>query len=93
MRMFLTGLVAASIGLAAVSSVAQPTSPTGELAYCEQLFAIHERYLKRQGFYGEHNDPKADLGISLCRDRRLAEGIAILEGKLTRARFPLPARG
>lgn len=64
-----------------------------ELAYCEQLFALHERYLSHLARRGSQmRDGRADLAIDLCRRQRTAEGIPILEGKLTRARFELPSR-
>lgn len=72
----------------------QPPPPQSrELAYCEEMFAIHERHLLPRDFDGnERRDPMADLAVDLCRRQRLGEGIAILEGKLRRARWPLPER-
>ena len=70
---------------------AQP--PSREQAYCEELFAIHERYLLPRGFDGnELRDPMADLAVDLCRRGRAQEGIPILESKLRRASWPLPER-
>ncbi len=67
--------------------------PSRDLAYCEALFATHERYLLPLGFDGnERRDPMADLAVDLCRRDRTQEGIPILEGKLRRARWPLPER-
>lgn len=70
-----------------------PAPPSRELAYCEEMFAIHERYLLPRGFDGdERRDPMADLAVDLCRRQRPQEGIAILEAKLRQARWPLPTR-
>jgi hypothetical protein len=69
------------------------TPPSRELAYCEEMFAIFERYLMPMDWEGnERRDPQADLAVDLCRRNRLNEGIPILEGKLRRARWPLPQR-
>jgi hypothetical protein len=72
----------------------QPPAPRSpEVAYCEEMFAIFDRYLQPRDFDGnERRDPMADLGVDLCRRNRANEGIAILEGKLRRARWPLPER-
>lgn len=86
--------IAAALSLSIVGC--QPASPPArnpELAYCEELFAIHERYLLPRGFDGnDRRDPMADLAVDLCRRGRAQEGIPILEGKLRRARWPLPER-
>lgn len=83
-------IVALSL-LAAGCAAKQPPSP--ELAYCEEMFAIFERYLMPMDWAGnERRDPQADLAIDLCRRGRLNEGIPILEYKLRRARWPLPQK-
>ncbi|MBX3501191.1 MAG: hypothetical protein KF889_17260 [Alphaproteobacteria bacterium] len=70
-----------------------PAPPSRELAYCEEMFAIHERYLLPRDFHGnERRDPMADLAVDLCRRNRANEGIPILEHKLRQWRWPLPAR-
>jgi hypothetical protein len=67
--------------------------PSRELSYCEELFAIHERYLLPRGFDGnQRRDATADLAVDLCRRGRANEGIPILAGKLRSARWPLPER-
>lgn len=72
----------------------QPPAPQSrELAYCEEMFAIHERYLQPRDFDGnERRDPMADLAVDLCRRNRAHEGIPILESKLRRSGWPLPPR-
>lgn len=72
----------------------QPAAPrTPEVAYCEEMFAIFERYLMPMDWAGnERRDPQADLAVDLCRRGRANEGIPILEYKLRRARWPLPQR-
>jgi hypothetical protein len=86
------GWIAAALLVPIVACQPVPT-PSRELAYCEELFAIHERYLLPRGFDGnERRDPMADLAVDLCRRQRFNEGISILEGKLRSARWPLPER-
>ncbi len=72
----------------------QPAPPLSrEQAYCEEMFAIFERHLMPMDWQGnERRDPMADLAVDLCRRNRAQEGIPILEGKLRRARWPLPQR-
>lgn len=91
-------LIAALLCASPLMASAQQTMPQTDIrsdrAYCEQLFVIHERYLVPRGFYGQfRGDAGADLGIDLCRRQRTAEGISILERKLTTAGFRLPERG
>jgi hypothetical protein len=75
------------------SACAPKAPPSPELAYCEEMFAIFERYLMPMDWNGnERRDPQADLAIDLCRRGRHVEGIPILEYKLRRARWPLPQR-
>lgn len=84
--------IAAALLLQIAGCQPAPT-PSRELAYCEELFAIHERHLLPLGFDGnERRDPMADLAVNLCRRGRAQEGIPILESKLRRARWPLPER-
>ena len=80
--------------LLALAAGCQPKpAPSPELAYCEAMFATFERYLLPIDLDGnQRRDPMADLAVDLCRRGRLAEGIPILEGKLNRARWPLPPR-
>ncbi len=84
--------IAAALSLLVAGCQPAPT-PSRDLAYCEELFAIHERYLLPRGFDGnDRRDPMADLAVDLCRRNRAQEGIPILEGKLRQARWPLPER-
>ncbi|MBM3619386.1 MAG: hypothetical protein FJX20_01745 [Alphaproteobacteria bacterium] len=84
--------IAAALLLAIVGCQPAPT-PSRDVAYCEELFAIHERYLLPRGFDGnDRRDPRADLAVDLCRRGRTQEGIPILEDRLRRARWPLPER-
>ena len=69
-----------------------PPPPSPELAYCEELFAIVERYLLPIGGRGQQHDRQADFALALCHRGSLAEGVAILEDKPQRARWPLPQR-
>lgn len=83
----------AAASLIAIVGCQPAPPPSREQAYCEELFAIHERYLLPLGFDGnERRDPMADLAVDLCRRGRASEGLPILEGKLRAARWPLPVR-
>lgn len=83
----------AALSLLAAAGCQPAAPPSRELAYCEEMFAIHERYLLPRDFDGnERRDPMADLAVDLCRRNRADEGIPILETKLRRARWPLPQR-
>jgi hypothetical protein len=82
--------VAASLPLL-IAGCQPPAPQTREQAYCEEMFAIFERHLMPMDWEGnERRDPMADLAVDLCRRNRAHEGIPILEGKLRRARWPLP---
>lgn len=76
-----------------IAGCQQLAPPSPELAYCEEMFSIFERHLMPMDWEGnERRDPMADLAVDLCRRNRANEGIPILEGKLRRARWPLPQR-
>ena len=81
-----------AIGLALITPAAQAQA-NRDLAYCERLYELHDRYvtrIKRNG--GTMRDGMADLAFDRCRNGRFVDGIAALETKLTQAKIPLPDR-
>ncbi|MBX3500312.1 MAG: hypothetical protein KF889_12765 [Alphaproteobacteria bacterium] len=88
-----TAIIALGVVLVAPIAAAQGPQADRDLAYCEQLFDMHGRYVAyptRRG--GTVRDGMADLAVDRCRNGRFAEGIPILEVKLQRVRIPLPQR-
>lgn len=81
-----------AIGLALITPAAQAQA-NRDLAYCERLYEMHDRYvtrIKRNG--GTMRDGMADLAVDRCRAGRFADGIPVLEAKLAQAKIPLPDR-
>jgi len=88
-----TLLIAASLALLAPAALAQSSPVAQELAYCERLYDMHDRYVARiQRSSSIMRDPMADLAVDRCRKGRFAEGIPVLENKLQQARLSLPER-
>jgi len=80
------------VGLALVAPGALAQAPR-DLAYCERLYEMHDRYVVRLKPGGSPmRDGMADLAVDRCRNGRLAEGIPVLETKLQQAKIPLPDR-
>lgn len=81
-----------AIGLALIAPAASAQA-NRDLAYCERLYEMHDRYVarvKRNG--GTMRDGMADLAIDRCRSGRFVDGIPVLEAKLQQAKIPLPDR-
>lgn len=86
-------MIVAGLALIAPAALAQAPSPTRDLAYCERLYEMHERYAIRLAFNGRPmRDGMADLAVDRCRNGRFGEGIPVLEVKLQNVRVPLPDR-
>ncbi len=83
-----------AIGLALITPAAHAqTQANRDLAYCERLYEMHERYVARiKRFGGTARDGMADAAIDRCRNGRFADGIPVLETKLAQAKIPLPER-
>ena len=83
-------MIAAGLALIAPSALAQAPR---DLAYCERLYDMHDRYVVRLKPGGSPiRDGMADLAVDRCRNGRFGEGIPVLEAKLQQARIPLPGR-
>ena len=83
-------MIAVGLALIAPTAMAQANR---DLAYCERLYEMHDRYvarIKRNG--STMRDGMADLAVDRCRSGRFAEGIPVLEAKLAQAKIPLPDR-
>lgn len=81
-----------AIGLALITPAVQAQA-SRDLAYCERLYEMHDRYVARvKRFGGTARDGMADAAIDRCRNGRFGEGIPVLELKLAQAKIPLPDR-
>jgi hypothetical protein len=79
-------------GMALIAPVALAQAPR-DLAYCERLYDLHDRYVVRLKPGGSPmRDGMADLAVDRCRNGRFADGIPVLETKLQQAKIPLPDR-
>lgn len=88
-----TFMIALGLALTASAALAQAPSAGRDLAYCERLYEMHDRYVARLRRSGSPMpDGLADLAVDRCRTGRFVEGIPILEAKLQGARIPLPDR-
>jgi hypothetical protein len=88
MRIVFASLVLAmSLGLADAAR-----AQSSDLAYCEQLYAIWERYIAVRGQGRISGGVDAIASVDQCRRGNLAGGIPALEKKLLGNRFTLPAR-
>lgn len=72
-------------------------SPAGELAYCNRLADLYERYMGRNEFspnrsYGR-SSLDGDVASLQCRDGRPAQAIPVLERVLRGNGYTLPPRG
>jgi hypothetical protein len=65
---------------------------TDDLAYCESLYAMFERYVPSLSKGHNAGGYDADAAVDQCRHGNTAAGIAVLEKKLRDNRFSLPAR-
>jgi hypothetical protein len=78
-------VLALCAALPAAAQAPVPTPPAEDLARCERLFALYERYSNTGG---ESRSGSAFDGIEArravedCRRGRIGEGIALLERKL-----------
>jgi hypothetical protein len=78
-------VLALCAALPAVAQTPVPPAPADDLARCERLFALYERYSNTGG---ESRSGSAFDGIEArqavegCRRGRIREGIAVLERKL-----------
>lgn len=86
-------IIAAGLALIAPSALAQAPQAMRDLAYCERLYDMHDRYVVRLKPGGSPmRDGMADLAVDRCRNGRFGEGIPVLETKLQSAKIPLPDR-
>lgn len=86
-------MIIVGLALIAPAALAQPAPAVRDLAYCERLYDMHDRYVVRLKPGGSQmRDGMADLAVDRCRNGRLVEGIPVLETKLQQAKIPLPDR-
>lgn len=83
----MVALVLTGIGASRVSA------QQSDVAYCDALSDLAKRYLLRDTARG-HPVPDVDtvLAIDACIKGNMAQGIAVLERKLTVGGFTLPPR-
>ena len=72
--------------------VAGARAQTDDLAYCESLYAMFERYVPSLSKGHNAGGFDAQALVDQCRQGNTAAGIAALEKKLRDNRFTLPAR-
>lgn len=85
-------VLAALIVVAAAQAPLPASAQTGDVAYCEQLSTLFDRYLggtQREGRSGADLD--ARIAVEKCRAGD-ASGIPILESRLRANGFTLPKR-
>ena len=85
-----------AIGLLALPAAVQAQTPA-DRDYCARLGAIYEHYLGKSyaSSYGDYRRGplSAQVAVTHCNDRQIAEAIAVLEDQLRRNGFSLPPRG
>ena len=90
MRLFLLALL---VGL--LPAVAFAQSPAGDIAYCNRLADLYERYIGRSDIAPFRPNPggglEADVAAAQCRERK-PSGIPVLERVLRNNGFTLPPR-
>ena len=90
MRPFLLALL---VGLLPAAAFAQ--SPAGDIAYCNRLADLYERYIGRSDIAPIRPNPggglEADVAAAQCREGK-PSGIPVLERVLRNNGFTLPPR-
>lgn len=83
-----TALLVVIVSMAVAGAHAQ----TDDLAYCESLYAMFERYVPSLSKGHNAGGYDAQAAVDQCRQGNTAAGIASLEKKLRDNRFTLPPR-
>jgi hypothetical protein len=79
-------LLAASL---AVPAVAQ----SADVAYCDALIQLYQRYVIKTGSYPNTGSVDGQVAVAQCRAGNTAAGIPVLEQKLRNQGVTLPGRG
>lgn len=75
-----------------LAGTAKAQQGVSELTYCENLYALYDRYLAPRG-ESRSASVEAVSAVEQCRRGETAAGIAALEKKLRDSLFSLPPRG
>jgi hypothetical protein len=85
-------IVPVVLGLSLAGTAVAQNTGARDLAYCENLYAIWERYLAPRGESRSTSGVDALAAVDQCRRGDTAAGIPVLEKKLRDGLFTLPRR-
>ena len=85
-------LIVPAVLALSLAGTAMAQQGVSDLSYCENLYAIYDRYIAPRGESRSTSGVDAIAAVEQCRRGNTAAGIAVLEKKLRDGLFSLPRR-